>query len=248
MEFALEVSQLGKTFPVGLGKPDKTVLTDVTFQVPAGKTTGFVGGNGQGKTTTLKCILQFVFADKGEVRYWGRPFGRDVQARIGFLPERPYYYDFLTAAEFLEFHWRLAGRKKSELPPRLKAILEQVELESAAHQRIRSFSKGMLQRLGIAQALLCEPDLLILDEPMSGLDPDGRLLVKDILREQKQKGTTIFFSSHLLADMDELCDHLVVIDKGRCLFNGTPAGFRESQPDLEAAFREFRRRQKGSVK
>lgn len=243
---AIEVRHLGKSFESGFWMRKKEILRDLSFNVPAGRTTGFVGGNGHGKTTTIKCLLKFVFADQGDVLFWGQPLDRGLRSRIGFLPERPYYYDFLTAREFLNYHWRLAGRPSKDFDDRQRRVLEQVDLAGATHQRLRSFSKGMLQRMGLAQALLCGPELLILDEPMSGLDPDGRLLVKDILREQKKAGVTVFFSSHLLSDMDELCDHLVVIDRGHCAYDGTPEGFRREHPDLEAAFREFRRRQRMS--
>lgn len=240
---ALEVSGLSKTFRGGLFEKPHQVLHDVGFRIPAGATAGFVGGNGQGKTTTLKCILGFIHPQAGEIRLFGRAVDAETRAKIGYLPERPYLYEYLTGREFLRFHWELLGGAKGSFAGEARRVLKAVDLEEAADRRLRSYSKGMLQRAGLAQALLGRPELLILDEPMSGLDPDGRLLVKDILSEQKRQGLTIFFSSHLLQDMDELCDHLTVIDAGRIVVDGDPALFRREHPDLEQAFRAFRRRQ-----
>lgn len=242
---ALEVRGLSKTFPGGLFEKPRQVLFDVSFAIPAGRTGGFVGGNGQGKTTTLKCILGFVRPQSGDVRLFGGPVDRAAKARIGYLPERPYLYEYLTGREFLRFHWNLLGGTGAAFVDEAKRALRAVDLEGAADRRLRSFSKGMLQRIGLAQALLGRPELLILDEPMSGLDPDGRLLVKDVLAAQKKDGRTIFFSSHLLQDMDELCDHLTVIDAGRIVADGDPSLFRRQHPDLEQAFRAFRREQGG---
>lgn len=242
MTAALEVRSLHKGFPQGFWRRPHEVLHGVSFSLPEGQTCGFVGGNGQGKTTTIKCLLGFIHPEQGDVRFFGRRLDESVKAQLGYLPERPYFQEFLSAREFLRLHWNLAGgcgtKTFSELCDK---TLRLVDLAGVADRPLRSFSKGMLQRVGLAQALLMEPKLLILDEPMSGLDPDGRLLVKDILREQKKKGVTIFFSSHLLQDMDELCEHLTVIDQGRVLYDGTLAGFRLEHADLEKAFRAFRR-------
>lgn len=240
---ALSVHGLSKTFKGGLFGKDHRVLRDVSFSLPAGLTTGFVGGNGQGKTTTIKCLLEFIWPDGGEVLFFGKPLDREGRRRLGYLPERPYLYEFLTGREFLRLGWDLSGGPPGAFAAKAAELLSLVELTTAADLRLRSYSKGMLQRIGLAQALLSEPELLILDEPMSGLDPDGRALVKEILAAKKKAGVTLFFSSHLLQDMDDLCDRLVVIDGGAIAFEGTPADFRRDQADLEKAFRIFRRKQ-----
>lgn len=246
--FVLEVEGLEKSFSTGLLARRRQVLFDVSFRLPAGETCGFVGGNGQGKTTTLKCLLGFIRPDRGLIRFFGKELALRDRVRIGFLPERPYLYEFLTAMEFLRLHWRLAGRDSDRgfLDAGLR-VLKQVGLSGASDRRLRSFSKGMLQRVGLAQALLHDPEFLILDEPMSGLDPDGRLMVKDILKEQKSRGVGIFFSSHLLQDMDELCTHLTVIDQGRVKYDGNVEGFRKEHADLELAYRALRRSEEGGL-
>jgi ABC-2 type transport system ATP-binding protein len=162
----------------------------------------------------------------------------ELKKLLGYLPERPYYYDFLTASQFLKFHWDLTGGGEGFVQ-RSDEILHKVNLKDVTHKHLRSFSKGMLQRIGLAQALLRSPELLILDEPMSGLDPDGRMLIKEIIMEEKKKGTTLFFSSHLLGDMDELCDDLVVIDQGRLIFQGALKDFAKDQ-GVEKSFYETR--------
>lgn len=243
MSAVLEVRGLNKTFKGGLFEKDRQVLHEVAFSVPRGATAGFVGGNGHGKTTTIKCLLGFVRPNAGEIKFFGQALDLKSRAKIGYLPERPYLYEFLTGREFLHFHWKLAGGVAG-FKEACERVLKSVDLQNAADIRLRKYSKGMLQRMGLAQALIHKPELLILDEPMSGLDPDGRLLVKEILREQRQNGVTIFFSSHLLQDMDELCNHLTVIDQGRVVIDGPPELFRKQHPGLEEAFRAFRRGEK----
>lgn len=242
MTKALEVRGLNKTFPGGLFAKSRQVLHEVAFSIPEGVTAGFVGGNGQGKTTTLKCMLDFIRPDRGEILFFGKPLRRATRNRIGYLPERPYLYEFLSGRELLRFHWDLAGLPVSGFAEAAAEALRTVDLMEAADRRLRGYSKGMLQRIGLAQALLHRPELLLLDEPMSGLDPDGRMLVKDVLREQRRRGVTVFFSSHLLQDMDELCDHLTVIDTGRIVSDGPPEDFRREHPGLEEAFRAYRKK------
>lgn len=247
MSAVLEVRDLNKTFRGGLFEKDRQVLHDVSFALPQGATCGFVGGNGQGKTTTIKCLFGFIQPDRGHIQFFGQKLTSKEKARIGYLPERPYLYEFLTGREFLRLHWDLAGKSGSaDFSAACDRALERVELAHVADRSLRSFSKGMLQRIGLAQALIHQPELLILDEPMSGLDPDGRVLVKDILREEKKRGVTIFFSSHLLQDMDELCSHLTVIEAGRIRHDGPVEGFRQQHPDLEQAFRALRKADRGT--
>jgi ABC-2 type transport system ATP-binding protein len=239
--FCLEVKELSKTFPGGLFEKDKLALQGLSFHVPKQKTTGFVGVNGSGKTTAIKCILDFIRPNAGTIRFFdNRELTAEVKRRIGYLPERPYYYEFLTAMEFLRFHWQLAGAS-GDFTARALEVLEEVGLSKAKDRRLRTFSKGMLQRAGMAQALLCRPEFLILDEPMSGLDPDGRVLIKDIIRKEQQNGTSIFFSSHLLNDMDELCDYLVVIDDGKLIFQGELKEFAGAA-GVEKSFRDLRKK------
>jgi ABC-2 type transport system ATP-binding protein len=251
----INVISLTKAFSGEAFKRPKRVITEISFDLPEHSCTGFVGANGSGKTTTLKCMLGFLIPDQGQVLYWGKPLSADVKKRIGYLPERPYLYEFLTAHEFLKLHWSFANAKftKNDFIIQRDAILKEVGLENAVDKKIRNFSKGMMQRLGLAQALINKPDLLILDEPMSGLDPDGRWLVKEILKKEKAKGTTLFFSSHLLSDMQELCENLVAMDRGEVIFTGSTRSFiekvgRPERPDLEEAFINAQRIHRGGNK
>ena len=240
--FALEVRSLSKSFQVGFFNKKVEILKEVSFSLRSGVTTGFVGVNGSGKTTTLKCVMDFIRPDQGEILFFGAKMSVDNKMRLGYLPERPYLYDFLTGMEFLRFHWDLWGGEMPErFDERAFATLKRVNLLHAKDKKLRTYSKGMLQRIGIAQAILTEPDLIIFDEPMSGLDPDGRFLVKEILKQERLRGATIFFSSHLLQDMDELCEDLVVLDKGKVLYSGPLTDFRKNQSGLEQAFESFRK-------
>jgi ABC-2 type transport system ATP-binding protein len=227
MSEALQVRCLKKTFSSGL-RSRKQVLNQVEFTVKAGTITGFVGVNGSGKTTTIKCLLNFVFPDSDpttQISFFGdTKFTTHTRSRIGYLPERPYLPERLSAKEFLRLHWQLSGQT-GNFNERCQQVLQRVNLVNVEDRLLRQFSKGMLQRMGLAQALLHQADFLILDEPMSGLDPDGRWLVKEIIREENKRGATVFFSSHLLGDMDELCSHLVVIDQGQTHFSGLVEDF-----------------------
>lgn len=194
----------------------KAVLHDVSFSVTRGQAFGFVGPNGAGKTTTIKILLDLVRPTSGEVRLFGRPPGeRGIRAKIGFLPERPYLYEYLTARETLRLYGGLLGLAGAALEKNVDEMLELVDLRDTGKTKLKSFSKGMLQRLGLAQALLGQPELVILDEPMSGLDPIGRRDVRDILFRLHDRGTTVFFSSHILSDVESICDAVAMIFKGR---------------------------------
>jgi ABC-2 type transport system ATP-binding protein len=232
---AIEVKNLVKVLPTGfMGKTE--VLHNVSFNVPQGQACGFVGNNGAGKTTTLKCILEFLTPNQGDVRFFSERLSVANRIRIGYLPERPYLYEFLSAFEFLKFHWNLTYPNLNGFEQQAEKVLKLVGLFESKDKVMRKFSKGMLQRAGLAQALIHNPDLLILDEPMSGLDPDGRLLVKNILRELKNQGKTLFFSSHLLEDVDELCENLVIVHFGNILYSGEIHKFRDKYKTLEEAF------------
>lgn len=233
---ALIVGKLNKTFKGGLFEKDRHVLKDVSFSLPEGATTGFVGSNGSGKTTSIKCIFDFVKPDSGQITFFGQKLSSEVKTRIGYLPERPYLYEFLTGMQLLKLHWNLSYSSLEGFEERALEALRKVNLVEARDRRLRTYSKGMLQRVGIAQAILTKPDLLVLDEPMSGLDPDGRALVKDILRQEQKRGVTLFFSSHLLQDMEELCSHLVVINRGQIIYEGGLPQFMSEYQSLEKAF------------
>ena len=231
----IEVKDLVKTLPAGfIGRTE--VLHKISFNIPQGVACGFVGNNGAGKTTTLKCLLEFLTPDKGDIKFFGEELSVSNRIRLGYLPERPYLYEFLTAWEFLKFHWNLTYPSSKGFEKRAEEVLKLVGLFDSRDKVMRKFSKGMLQRAGLAQALIHNPDLLILDEPMSGLDPDGRYLVKSILRELKSQGKTLFFSTHLLEDVDELCEYVVIIHHGHVLYNGPLTEFRKQYKNLEEAF------------
>jgi ABC-2 type transport system ATP-binding protein len=197
------------------------VLKGLNFSVPSGTITGFLGGNGAGKTTTMRCILGLDYPDSGSVELFGQPLNLQSKRRLGFLPERPYFYEHLTGVEFLEFYAYLTGSwKKAVLRDRITELLTRVDLEHAKHRALRTYSKGMLQKIGVAQALIHEPELIILDEPMSGLDPDGRLALNEIILETAKKGTAVFFTSHLLHDTERLCERIVVMKEGMTIYEG----------------------------
>ncbi len=192
------------------------VLDNLSLTVKQGETYGLLGPNGAGKTTTVKILLGLMKPDRGEVSVLGKTAGdHSSLKRIGFLPENPYFYSHLTGLEFLEFIARLFGLKRFEIKDRIKDLLRMVSMEADANKPMNKYSKGMLQRLGIAQSLINDPDILFWDEPMSGLDPIGRRDVREIINQLKRNGKTIFFNSHLLPDVNEVCDRVGVLVKGR---------------------------------
>lgn len=224
-EKVLSVHGLKKKFRRGFSRRAVEALKGVSFDIPAGTVTGFLGANGAGKTTCIKCLLELAFADEGEVQFFGETgLSENARARIGFLPERPYFYEYLTGREFLRFYGELSRRlTRKDLNSRASELLKRVGLDHAGDRPLRSYSKGMLQRIGIAQALIHRPDFIILDEPMTGLDPDGRFEVREIIRETARQGTTVFFSSHLLPDAELLCDRLVILKEGELVYEGSTA-------------------------
>lgn len=238
MKNALIVENLNKSFQVSAFKK-KQVLNNITFSIPSGEITGFIGSNGSGKTTSIKCILQFIFPDSGKILFFDHEeLSLKVKNKIGFLPERPYIPDYLSVKEFLKMHWNLA-KGGNGFEERSIEVIKKVDLSHALDRPLRAFSKGMQQRAAIAQAILMKPDLIILDEPMTGLDPDGRLIVKEIIKDEQKKGTSIFFSSHLLNDMDELCSYIVMVDKGNLKFQGKIEKFYGNQiEDFELLYRD----------
>lgn len=225
---SLEVTQLCKSFRDKLTLQKRQVLFDVSFKIPAHSITGFLGSNGAGKTTTMKTLLGLLRQDRGQISFFENKYP-DYRAHIGYMPERPYFYEYLTGREFLLFYGQLSlNEKRSEIKKKANDLLEKVGLGHAKDKLLRNYSKGMLQRVGLAQAILHNPQLIILDEPMSGLDPDGRYQITELIKELGQKGTTLFFSSHLLDDVEKLCDRLVIIDHGHILFEGSKQDFMSS--------------------
>jgi len=197
---------------------EKVAVEDLSLTVGRGEIFGFLGPNGAGKTTSLKMLLGLVAPSAGRATVLGAPLGdRRTRAKLGFLPEHFRFHDWLTGRELLEFHGRLYGIPASRLGPRIEALLVRVDLADAAHRRLREYSKGMLQRIGLAQALLNEPELVFLDEPTSGLDPLGRLLVRDIIDELRRGGTSVFLNSHLLGEVEATCDRVVFVKAGRAV-------------------------------
>jgi ABC-2 type transport system ATP-binding protein len=213
---AIETINLEKTYPVGFWrKKPRIALRPLTLTVDEGVVFGFLGPNGAGKTTTLKLLLGLVFPTAGTARIFGKDIDDvDVKSQIGFLPEQPYFYDYLTAQELLEYYAQLSGVPAKERSERVQKMLGRVGLSDAARVQLRKFSKGMLQRVGLAQAILHDPKLVFLDEPMSGLDPMGRREVRELIQELQSEGKTVFFSTHILSDAEALCDRVAVIHQG----------------------------------
>jgi ABC-2 type transport system ATP-binding protein len=213
---AIEILGLEKTYMVGFWrKRPKRALHPLHLTVEHGEIFGFLGPNGAGKTTTLKMLMGLVFPTAGTARIldkeWTDP---EVKAQIGFLPEQPYFYDYLTAHELLDYYGQLSGVPGKDRKPRIDEMLQRVGLTDIKGVQLRKFSKGMLQRVGIAQAILHNPRLVFLDEPMSGLDPLGRREVRDLILQLQQEGKTVFFSTHILSDAEALCDRVAIVHKG----------------------------------
>ena len=218
----LAIEGLTKSFPTGFWRKPTRVLEGLSFDVRENEIVGFLGPNGAGKTTTIKILNRLAFPDAGKVTIFGEDInsGADFRGRIGFMPEQPYFYEYLTAVEFLRLCGRLCGMSFKEADNRCEELLSRVGLNEVTGKAIRKYSKGMMQRLGLAQAMLHDPEFVILDEPMSGLDPLGRMEVRGIIRDLKAAGKTVFFSSHIISDVEALCDRVVMLDKGRKVAEG----------------------------
>lgn len=214
---AIVIDRLTKTYlPKWPWEKPVTVLSDISLSVGRGEIFGFLGHNGAGKTTTMKVLLGLLRATSGHVELLGSSVEHvATRARIGYLPESPYFYDYLTADEFLCFYGKLAGLDRETVQKRIPQLLERVSLTEARHRQLRKFSKGMLQRIGLAQALIHDPELVILDEPMSGLDPIGRKEVRDLILSLRDQGKTVFFSTHIISDVEMICDRVGIVSKGR---------------------------------
>jgi ABC-2 type transport system ATP-binding protein len=252
---ALLTTGLTKSYRTGhIIQGRRPVLQDLDLEVRTGEIFGYVGPNGSGKTTTLKLLVGLLKPDRGDARVLGEPLAsRAWRYRAGYLPEHPYLYDYLSAAEYLEYAGRLFGIPRARRREKTRELLALVGLERSADVPLRRFSKGMVQRAGLAQALINDPELVILDEPMSGLDPIGRRLVREIILGLRRAGRTVFFSTHILSDAETLCDRVGVLRAGRLVRAGAlsellrldvqhmevfVSGLAEAAPALGAARRE----------
>jgi ABC-2 type transport system ATP-binding protein len=222
-DFAIETQHLRRRFG------EKLAVADLSLNVRRGEVFGFLGPNGAGKTTSLKMLLGLIAPTAGRGMLLGRPLGdRGARARVGFLPEHFRFQDWLTGREFLHFHGRLYGLSGRALEEKADALITRMDLQDAASRAIKGYSKGMTQRIGLAQALLNDPEIVFLDEPTSGLDPLGRLLVRDVIHELKARGTSVFLNSHLLGEVEATCDRVVFMKQGRVVheleMSAQPAG------------------------
>ncbi len=240
MTAALQFDAISKSYRSRrwLRRAEVMALDGVSLEIQSGEVFGFLGPNGAGKTTALHLVMGFIFPDRGRGRIFGRPFG-DSQARrrIGFLPENLAFYRYLTPVQLLRYFGELNEVPVPEVERRIPPLLERVKLLEAAQRRIGGFSRGMLQRLGLAQVLVHDPDLLILDEPTSGLDPLGRRLVRELLQELKARGKTVFLSSHLLSEVELVCDRVGVLHRGRLQRIGSVREMLETSARVEITAR-----------
>ena len=222
MPAAIETDELTKDYLVGFWRPRPyRALDALTLQVEPGEVFGFLGPNGAGKSTTLKLLMQLIYPSSGTAKILGRPVGDlEVRRRIGFLAENPYYYDYLTAEEVLAYFARLFGYSGAEVRTRVASVLDEVGMAGQRRMKLRQLSKGLLQRVGIAQALINDPEVVFLDEPMSGLDPLGRRQVRDLILKLRDRGCTVFFSSHILSDAETLCSRVGIMAQGRMVASG----------------------------
>ncbi|HXR34095.1 MAG TPA: ABC transporter ATP-binding protein [Verrucomicrobiae bacterium] len=221
---AIEIEHLSKEYPYGfLNLKKKKSLEDLSMRVDTGEVFGFLGPNGAGKSTTIKLLMRLIFPERGTARILGKSIDDvSMHRETGYLPEQPYFYDYLTAGELLDYFARFHGLTAADRQTRVQNMLKKVGLETAKKIQLRKYSKGMLQRVGLAQAILHDPQVVILDEPMSGLDPLGRREVRDIILELKKEGRTVLFSTHILSDAEMLCDRVGVIVGGKLRGVGTP--------------------------
>lgn len=209
---------ISKTYNPGLFKKKVQAVSDLSFDIRQGEVFGLIGPNGAGKSTTIRMILGLIRPDSGRILFRGKPLRETIiQREVGYLPENPYLYDHLTLLELLQFCGKTSGIEPKQIKRRNQELMEKLNLSEAQKRPLRTFSKGMLQRAGICFALLHDPSIVVLDEPMSGLDPIGRRMVFDLILELKEQGKTIFFCSHILNDVERLCDRIALINKGQLI-------------------------------
>jgi ABC-2 type transport system ATP-binding protein len=232
---AISFENISKTFRSGLKR--NTVLKGLNLTVNDGEIFGFLGPNGAGKSTSIKLLLRFIRPDRGRILVDGLDTARDpFQRLIGYQPESPFFYENLTALETLRFAAKASEVQRSSIRQRTLDVLEKMNLSDAASQPIRTYSKGMKQRLALAMALIHDPKIYVLDEPMSGLDPLGRRLISDAIRELGRQGRTVFFSSHILSDVESLCDRIGILHRGDLLYSGSVEDFAKEASSLEDGF------------
>ena len=220
----IELDHLNVTYHPGRRRAPVHAVRSLSFSITPGETVGFIGPNGAGKSSTMKALMGFIFPDSGSIRMFGEPAGSiAARRRTGYLPEVSLYYPFMKAREVLELYGGLQGLDRATLKRRIPELLEQVGLSGKGEVLLREFSKGMQQRVGIAQAIIADPDLLVFDELSSGLDPVGRYDLREVLLDLKRRGKTIFFSSHELYEVESLCDRVIMINRGR-LVDDAPVG------------------------
>lgn len=219
----IEIENLTKDYEIGFWKKKRVrALDGLTINVDDGQIFGFLGGNGAGKTTTIKILMSLIFPTEGTAKILGHDISNvEMRTRIGYCPENPYFYDYLTARELMMYFGELFGLNKAKSKQKTEELLTKVGLEEASwNKQLRKFSKGMLQRTGLAQCLINEPEIVFLDEPMSGLDPIGRREIRELIAELRQKGTTIFMSTHILSDIEALCDNVAILRNGKLSATG----------------------------
>ena len=218
----ISLERVSASYRMGFTRRKRLVLDDISFKIPEGSIAGYLGVNGSGKTTTIKIMVGINRPDAGSLTVAGHAAGTDAsRSRLGYLPENPYFYEYLTPVEALDFYGRLSGLDREKRKKRTEEVLREVDLLHAKDRAVKEFSKGMRQRLGLAQAILHAPPLLVLDEPLTGLDPMGRLALRDIILSQRKGGATIFFSSHILSDVEAVCDHIVILDASKIAYEGS---------------------------
>lgn len=218
----IEFCHISKTFKKDFWSGAFYALKDVSFKIESGDTTGFLGANGAGKTTLLKVLMDFIQPTSGQVKF-NEALGetrQEILQKVGFLPERPYFYPHLTGREFAMYMGRLTDVPSTKLEKNIPHWAARLGVESALDRALHGYSKGMLQRLGLATSLLHDPEILILDEPLSGLDPVGRKDIKTVIQELSREGKTVFLSSHIVSDIEEICEKVVVLEQGKCVYDG----------------------------
>ena len=247
-EAAIRVAGVSKTFKEGLRGRAVKALENLSFEIRRGEVFGFLGPNGAGKSTTIKMLLNLIYPDKGVISILGIDVqDKEVRRSVGYLPENPYFYDYLTAEEILWFGGRSSGLTKKEALERSENVLSKVNLQASKKRRLRTYSKGMLQRVGLALALINNPEVVILDEPMSGLDPIGRKMVGDMILELKSQGKTVFFSSHILTDVERFCDRVGIIVNGTLMLVDTLDTLLTGGATLEEVFLSEVKRSGGGI-
>ena len=235
---AVEIQDVHKTFPGHWGKGGVYAVKGVSLSIPQGGVYGLIGPNGSGKSTIMKALVGLLAPDAGSCRVFGKPATAAANRReIGFLPENPYFYKFLTGEETVRFYGRLCGLRGAELKERTQEMLELAGLTEAAHRRLGGYSKGMLQRVGLAQALVQRPRLLVLDEPTAGVDPIGSRAIRDIILNLKEQGMTVFLCSHLLEQVQEICDRVGILYRGVMIAEGTMEELTRDQSRTELTLR-----------